>query len=433
METKDKNDLKIIELRGENFKKIKAIVIRPDDDLVLLTGKNAMGKSSAIDLIIAMLCKDRKWIPQPIRKGQTHADGRLDLGEFIVTCKWTEKGKYLKVTSREGAVYLSPQAMLDEFVGKLGFDIGKFFNMEAAEQTKILMELAELDFTKVDSEIERLVEERRLQGQKVKLYEGERDNREFSGPLPLKKININNLQCEIEEAVDHNRDIDASQHKAQRIEKSITNKDLRIEELKEELKTEKESLDRLKTEKTLELKYLGSMKGIDIEAVRNRLNEALEINELVEARERNRETDRKQKEAQKVYDDYSDKITDKRKSKEAALQKAKLPLPELKVTAAGTFFNDIPTKQLSSSENMKVAMSIAMALNPKFKVILVKDASLLDKENLKVIRKMAKDGGYQVWLEVVSDTGDMGFYFVDGEITKINGGGVKTENEDVPF
>jgi len=87
-----KNDLKIIELKGENFKKIKTIVIRPDDNLVLLTGKNAMGKSSAIDLIIAMLGRDRKWIPQPIRKGQTHADGRLDLGEFIVICKWTEKG-----------------------------------------------------------------------------------------------------------------------------------------------------------------------------------------------------------------------------------------------------------------------------------------------------------------------------------------------------
>ena len=91
MEIKDKNDLKIIELKGENFKMIKAIVIRPDDNLVLLTGKNAQGKSSAIDLIIAMLCKDRKWIPQPIRKGQTHADGRLDLGEFIVYCMDRER------------------------------------------------------------------------------------------------------------------------------------------------------------------------------------------------------------------------------------------------------------------------------------------------------------------------------------------------------
>ncbi|MBA7589310.1 hypothetical protein ES708_31392 [subsurface metagenome] len=70
-------------------------------------------------------------------------------------------------------------------------------------------------------------------------------------------------------------------------------------------------------------------------------------------------------------------------------------------------------------------MSIAMALNEKFKVILVKEASLLDKENLKVIRGMAKDGGYQVWLEMVSDTGEMGFYFVEGEIESINGKKVK--------
>ncbi|MBC8499236.1 MAG: AAA family ATPase [Candidatus Atribacteria bacterium] len=437
METKDKNNLKIIELRGENFKKIKAITIRPDDNLVLLTGKNAMGKSSAIDLIIAMLCKDRKWIPQPIRKGQTHADGRLDLGEFIVTCKWTEKGKYLKVTSKEDLVYPSPQAMLDEFVGKLGFDIGKFFNMEEKEQTEVLMELAELDFTEVDAKIERLVEERRMQGQTVKLLSGQREviNPEM---VPKELVNTSKLNEELEKGLEHNqnreltkRAILSAKTLMKGCKENIVDILEQIENRKNEIESIKKEIVRHQEKIRLDEKFLMENDPVPIEPIREKLSGAEESNEIFRANERNKVADQKFKYELSVYEKQTAKITELRNSKDTDLQKAKFPLPELKVTTTGTTFNDIPIKQLSSSENMKVAISIAMALNEKFKVILVKDASLLDKENKKVIREMAKDGGYQVWLEMVSDTGEMGFYFVDGMIESVNG--EKTNIVDAEF
>lgn len=417
---KTDNNLKIIELRGENFKKIKAIVIRPDDNLVLLTGKNAMGKSSAIDLIIAMLCKDRKWIPQPIRKGQTHADGRLDLGEFIVTCKWTEKGKYLKVTSKEGLVYPSPQAMLDDFVGKLGFDIGKFFNMEEKEQTEVLMDLAKLDFTEVDLKIERLVEERRIQGQTVKLLSGQKEviNPEI---MPKGLVSINELNIELEEAQDFNKVWNEQIEYIKSSEAIVEGIEITIAELQQQIENSRKEQDRHRELIKGAEKYIKENTPIQTDKIRNKIDSAEESNEIFRANERNKVADQKYKQELSVYEKQTATITKLRESKDHDLREAKFPLPELKVTTTGTFFNDIPIKQLSSSENMKVAMSIAMALNEKFKVILVKDASLLDEENLKVIRGMAKDGGYQVWLEMVSDTGEMGFYFVEGEIAAVNG------------
>jgi len=42
--------MKIVELRSENFKKIKAIDITPKDNLVLISGKNAQGKTSVLVL-----------------------------------------------------------------------------------------------------------------------------------------------------------------------------------------------------------------------------------------------------------------------------------------------------------------------------------------------------------------------------------------------
>ncbi len=427
MVVKNKDDLKIIELRGENFKKIKTIVIRPDDNLVLLTGKNAMGKSSAIDLIIAMLCKDRKWIPQPIRKGQTHADGRLDLGEFIVTCKWTEKGKYLKVTNVEGAAYPSPQAMLDDFVGKLGFDIGKFFNMEEKEQTEVLMDLAKLDFTEVDRKIERLVEERRVQGQKVKLLNGQR---QVINPekVPKEYISTSKLNEELEKGLKQNQNRELTERailSAKTIMKgckeNISEILEQIENRKNEIESIKKEIGRHQEKIRLEKIFLMDNDPVPIEPIREKLSGAEEANEIFRANERNKIADQKFKYELSAYEKQTAKINELRMSKNADLRNAKFPLPGLKVTTTGTFYNNIPIKQLSSSENMKVAMSIAMALNEKFKVILVKEASLLDKENLKIIREMAKDGGYQVWLEMVSDTGEMGFYFVEGEIQAVNG------------
>lgn len=417
---KTDNNLKIIELRGENFKKIKTIVIRPDDNLVLLTGKNAMGKSSAIDLIIAMLSRDRKWIPQPIRKGQTHADGRIDLGEFIVVCKWTEKGKYLKVTSREGLVYPSPQAMLDGFVGKLGFDIGKFFNMEEKEQTEVLMDLAKLDFTEIDSKIESLVEERRVQGQTVKLLSGQREviNPEI---VPKELVSTSKLNEELEKAVTLNQTIRYAERAGEKSKTVITGLEEEIEDLAKQINNVKIEIERHKQIITEEEKFLKDNKTIPTGPIRENIEGAEEANEIFRANERNKIANQKCNQEISVYERQTATITKLRESKDHALREAKFPLPELKVTTTGTFFNDIPIKQLSSSENMKVAMSIAMALNAKFKVILVKDASLLDKENLKIIRGMAKDGGYQVWLEMVSDTGEMGFYFVDGMIESVNG------------
>jgi hypothetical protein len=48
--------MKIIELHVENFKRLKAVTIRPgENNVVEISGRNAQGKSSAIDAIWAAL------------------------------------------------------------------------------------------------------------------------------------------------------------------------------------------------------------------------------------------------------------------------------------------------------------------------------------------------------------------------------------------
>ncbi len=43
--------MKIIKLQSENIKKLKAIEIKPDSNLIQITGANAQGKTSVLDSI----------------------------------------------------------------------------------------------------------------------------------------------------------------------------------------------------------------------------------------------------------------------------------------------------------------------------------------------------------------------------------------------
>lgn len=84
--------MKIIELKAENIKKLKAVEIKPSENLVKITGKNAQGKSSVLDAIFYAI-GGKKAIPsKPIRDGETKGSIELDLGDYKVTRTFTERG-----------------------------------------------------------------------------------------------------------------------------------------------------------------------------------------------------------------------------------------------------------------------------------------------------------------------------------------------------
>ena len=114
--------MRIISLKAENIKKVKAVEITPKDDVVVISGKNAQGKTSVLDAIwFALGGKDN--IPsQPIRQGKEKARVVLDLGQYKVTRIFTKAGTYLTVENAQGATFKSPQALLDKMIGDLSFD-----------------------------------------------------------------------------------------------------------------------------------------------------------------------------------------------------------------------------------------------------------------------------------------------------------------------
>lgn len=51
----------------------------------------------------------------------------------------------------------------------------------------------------------------------------------------------------------------------------------------------------------------------------------------------------------------------------------------------------------------------------------IKDGSLLDSKSMQIINEMAGTNDYQVWIERVDESGKVGFYIEDGNVTAVNG------------
>jgi hypothetical protein len=91
-------------------------------------------------------------------------------------------------------------------------------------------------------------------------------------------------------------------------------------------------------------------------------------------------------------------------------------VPGLALGESGPTFNGVPLSQASGAERLRVSVAIGLALNPRLRVLLVRDASLLDENSLRLVAEMAQDAGAQVWLERVGD-GDPGAVIIaDGQV-----------------
>src|SRR5580692_3683869 len=123
-------NVKILQYRSENFKRISVVEITPTGNLVQITGKNGAGKTSVLDGIWTTLAGSEHLQAVPIRKGQDKAVNQLILGtpdkpEMIVTRTLRRrKGEgaegftnTLVVENADGYRKPSPQAALDELMG----------------------------------------------------------------------------------------------------------------------------------------------------------------------------------------------------------------------------------------------------------------------------------------------------------------------------
>jgi DNA repair exonuclease SbcCD ATPase subunit len=459
---------KVLRLTASNIKRLIAVEITPEGNLVRIEGRNGQGKSSVLDSIIYAL-GGKKFLPsEPIRKGETEGKIDIDLGDIIVTrrfsrdrlecdcgenagidfgkpdlkhkakCashKFGETRSTVMVRSNENLQYPSPQAVLDKLLGTLTFDPLEFVNAKSDKQVEILKSVVNLDTSEMDEERAVLYSQRTLLNKQLSSGVVFLENMPAATKDGLDYVSIEAVIAdlgnaeELRKGVEQERErlaiiqteMDKGQTLAEQLRKEIEGLERTLKAAKEKLaKTEAGIAQASAGFDTLFATHQKRKASIpDTAAIKEKLSALEATNARIEGNRKRKAQEeavaKLRKDVQAKTETMEEIDTAKRKMIEAI---------EFPVDGLGfdedkdeVTFGEVPFNQASKAEQIRVSVAIGLALNPKLKVLLIKDGSALDKEGMRLLAELAEQADAQLWVERVAETEDgVGVVIEDGAV-----------------
>ena len=435
--------MRIIKLKVENFMRLKAIEIEvsPTQNIVKITGKNAAGKTSVLEAIWGALGGSRVLPLKPIRTGQERALIQLDLGELIVTRKFhvTKAGNVttsLTVENADGAVFRSPQAILNGLLDSLSFDPLKFARMDAPAQYDSLKSFCGLDFSDEEDEIKKLFGKRTIENRLAKEAQGAAASITVPEETPEETVSVDSLTVRLQDALKFNSEIEQNRRESQRIIGNIDYLARQAEELRSEAKEimeearrrsesklnlAQENDDRVKLQRTRLGRIPTDQESINTAEIRGSISKAQGTNRdvgLVVQRQEHLSRAEDHRKRSKGFTSAMDEIKDRIRSK---MESAEMPIEGLELGSGIVVYKGEPFSQASDAQQLRVSCALAMRENARLKVIRIRDGSLLDMDSMKSLDELAKEHDYQVWIEIVDDSGRVGIVIRDGSIVNLEG------------
>lgn len=444
--------MKILNIKAQGFKRLTAIDITPGSPVVDVRGNNAEGKSSLLDAIKAVLGGKEATPIKPIRTGEDFAAIRVELGDggpdLIVEKQIDEQGERLIVTNADGAKYTNGQTTVDNLLGRMTFDPLAFSRLNAADQATELRRLVPLsvDLDTLAAADKADTTARRDVNRDAKAIKARLDVIPVETGLPDEKPDLAALTATLASAADTNTAIERERIARQRTQDGFADRDndvvvmratadrkrdeaAKLVEEAERLDAEALAAENEVEEARAEYAVLPALATpIDTTAARAAIDEARAVLDRF-ARKEARDALSAEFEAKRaVWTEHDEAIKARAAERAKALAEAKMPIEglglarlcdvvpgneseELIVT-----FNGEPFSQSSSAEQLRVSMRLAMAANPKLRIMLIKDGSLLDPKGLELVRDLAGDGDYQVWMESVGEGDGTGIIMEAGAV-----------------
>lgn len=403
----------IAHLLVNNFKRIKCVEIDANGKpLILVTGRNCAGKSSVLDAIEFALGGRRHEPGEAVRRGEKATRVVVVTDKYRVEKKQTANGKsQLVVTSIDGKKkYATPQALLDELYGDISFDPLAFARARPIDQAETLRKLCGLDFTAIDAQMRAEYDTR---------TDLNRDARKLEAQIealpdvdaPEKEIDLAELAKALADGQREHQDHQRDELAVKTLDAKIANLSREIDEhIKErqaiidELEPPTVDLDRLQA-------AIGEAQGTN-ERVRLHLAKHAKVAELRGCRGES--------------EGYTEKIEALRADRRLMIEAAEMPLEGLGFDDDGLItYNGILFNQASQSEEIRVSTAIGIKANPG-KLILSRDGSMLDDDNLRIVSELVKAAGAQAFIEKVTEgeatvgAGVVGVVIEDGNVVEKN-------------
>jgi DNA repair exonuclease SbcCD ATPase subunit len=416
--------MKIIKLEAENVKRIRAVEITPDGSMVMIGGDNAQGKSSVLDSIMVALGGKKYESLQMVHDGKKKGFIDLDFGKIKVRRTFTVSGGgILTVTDADGHKMASPQTVLDSLIGAVSFDPLSFAGSTDGQQGEIIKDLAGIDLSELDANRKEYYDERTLVNRETKKYEtalaemAEPAEHELDEKY-LKPLTTTDVLKEIADNDEVKKGHVAEYEWSEKLIKDIADADAlvvfnkaRISELEKEIDILKQrnkdaalatDANNKNLQESEKKQAEFSEKIIHPEVLKNKLQSIEDHNRVVRKNESYAAAEKKVADSVIEADNLTKKITDADTERDKTIKAASMPISGLSFNEDGILlYQNIPFSQASDAEKIRVSVAIGIAMNPKLKVLMIRNGSLLDEKNLSMIAKMAQLKNSQLWVETV--------------------------------
>jgi len=409
------NDMVIVALDAENVMRLRAVSIKPNGNMVVVGGNNAQGKTALLTSIYYALGGKKVQCKEPIRRGAEVMRTRVALGrdnteELIVSLEENKDGKrQITLMGANGHVYSSPQKILDATTGSLMFDPLAFANADPKTQVNMAREVTGLDFTELDRQREDAFTERTVVNRTLKSLEAKVRGRTVRDDLPERPVETGSILVQMREASGKNRAREQLQRDETNLVQHIDDCKKQIAALQQQLEASDKQLVNIRGK-------LAETTTVDITEYERKLADIGNTNDLITANNSLRE-DYSELAAVKAN---ADRLTEMLKKidqdKAAQIAAAPFPVPGMAFDENGVTLNGLPLDQASSAEQLKLSVGMGFAMNPKVKILLIRDGSLLDEASLALVAKLAKENRGQLWVERVGHGKECSIIIEDGTV-----------------
>ena len=416
--------VKITALEAENVKRIKAVALTPaPTGLTLVGGNNNQGKTSVLDAL-AWALGGEKFRPNAAQRDGAVAPAhlRVTLSNGVVV---ERKGKNSSLTVTDPTGRRSGQQLLNAFVEPLALDLPRFMEASDKEKADILLRIIGIgnELHLRDMEIKSIYDKRTFTGQLAQQKKHFADELISYPDAPEQPLSASDLIRRQQDILARNGENQRLRQQAQELArqeqqcldelKRARERIAELEKLREELDTKhtklfnqrknaEKTVDQLQDESTAELE--ASIQSIE------------ETNRKVRA---NLEKARAEDEAAKYASDY-DKLTDaleqKRKERLALLNGADLPLPELSVEDGALTYKGKRWRDMSGSDQLRVAAAIVRRLNPDCGFVLLDKLEQMDMTTLEEFGHWLEAEGLQAIATRVSTGSECQIIIEDGMV-----------------
>lgn len=390
--------VKIMALEAENVKRIKAVALTPSPTgLTLVGGNNNQGKTSVLDALAWALGGERFRPDAAQRDGAVapaHLKVRLSNGVVV-----ERKGKNSTLTVTDPTGRRSGQQLLNAFIEPLALDLPRFMEASDKEKADILLRIIGIgtELHTRDLEIKSLYDKRTFTGQLAQQKKHFAEELIYYPEAPEEPVSASELIRQQQEILARNGE---NQRKRNQLDKLIDEKnqlnftlrdlDEKIEDLKEEYEQTQAKFTDLEKQIFQARKSAAQLQDESTAELEASIRDIEEINQKVRA---NLEKSRAEDEAARYASDYdklTEAITRKRADRMALLNGADLPLPELSVEDGALTYKGKHWRDMSGSDQLRVAAAIVRRLNPDCGFVLLDKLEQMDMTTLQE---------FSAWLE----------------------------------